>query len=140
MKNNPLPRLDKDVSLREKLLPHCRLKAGEVWIDPKGKHRIGCIDAANPDQVAALVANSRARLAIQDPPYNLVAFDEQPLKEYIEWCRQWVRLTIHCLDEDAALYIWLGADQDNGFQPLPDFMLMMREMEVKSRSFITMRN
>jgi site-specific DNA-methyltransferase (adenine-specific) len=38
------------------------------------------------------------------------------------------------------LYVWLGADQRNGFQPLPDFMLMMRLTPFKSRSFITMRN
>ena len=42
---------------------------------------------------------------------------------------------------DASLYVWLGADQNNGFQPLPDFMLMMRKLaEFDARSFITMRN
>jgi site-specific DNA-methyltransferase (adenine-specific) len=49
-------------------------------------------------------------------------------------------LTIDCLAVNAAFYVWLGADQDNDFQPLPDFMLMMRQMGMKSRSFITMRN
>ncbi|MCK4818546.1 site-specific DNA-methyltransferase, partial [bacterium] len=45
------------------------------------------------------------------------------------------------MSDDSCLYIWLGADQKNGFQPLPDFMVMMRNIkEVKSRSFITMRN
>jgi site-specific DNA-methyltransferase (adenine-specific) len=34
----------------------------------------------------------------------------------------------------------MGADQNEGFQPLPDFVLMMREAGFRSRSFITMRN
>ena len=34
----------------------------------------------------------------------------------------------------------LGADQNNDFHPLPEFMLMMRETPFKSRSFITLRN
>jgi site-specific DNA-methyltransferase (adenine-specific) len=52
-----------------------------------------------------------------------------------------VKNTIKILGEDSHLYIWLGADQNQGFQPLPDFMLMMREFpELKTRSFITMRN
>jgi len=140
MKKNPLPRLDKADIIREKVLPHCRLRAGQIWTDPKGKHKVGCIDATDPDQVAALLGSCTTSLAIQDPPYNLVAFDEQPLREYIQWCRQWVHLTIRCLSDHASLYVWLGADQDSGFQPLPDFMLMMREMDVRPRSFITMRN
>jgi len=41
---------------------------------------------------------------------------------------------------DASLYVWLGADQTDGFQPLPDFMVMMRDEPYKARSFITMRN
>jgi site-specific DNA-methyltransferase (adenine-specific) len=52
-----------------------------------------------------------------------------------------VRITVDCLGDDAALYVWLGADQKHDFQPLPDFMLMMRGIpELCSRSFITMRN
>jgi len=34
----------------------------------------------------------------------------------------------------------LGADQNMHFQPLPDFMIMMREFPFGARSFITMRN
>ncbi len=140
MKNNPLPRLDREGDLRERLLPHCRLKYGEVWNDPEGRHRVACIDATNYDQVTNLVGARKPELAIQDPPYNLVAFDEQPLSNYIRWCHRWVQLTIDCLAGNSAFYVWLGADQDNDFQPLPDFMLMMRQMGMKSRSFITMRN
>jgi site-specific DNA-methyltransferase (adenine-specific) len=41
---------------------------------------------------------------------------------------------------DSSLYIWLGADQNNHFQPLPDFISMMRQSGFSSRSLITMRN
>lgn len=141
MKNNPLPRLDLDVELREKLLPHCRLKYGEIWQDSKSGHRVGCLDASNTTEIQNLVGNQKASLAVHDPPYNLVAFEERDMREFIVWCEKWVLNTIHSLSNDASLYIWLGADQNNSFQPLPDFMIMMREFEqVKSRSFITMRN
>ncbi len=140
MKNNPLPRLDEAEHLREKFLPCCRLKPGEIWCDPKGKHKVGCIDAANPEQVSKLVGSCKAQLAIHDPPYNLVAFDELPLRQYIEWCKRWVETTLGSFGDNASLYVWLGADQNNGFQPLPDFMIMMRELDLKPRSFITMRN
>jgi site-specific DNA-methyltransferase (adenine-specific) len=140
MKNNPLPRLDEDSDVRKALLQHCRLQNGEVWTDPKGRHKVACIDATDLAQVANLVGSCKAELAIQDPPYNLVAFQEQPVSEYIQWCKRWVQTTIHSLTQNAAVYIWLGADQDNDYQPLPEFMLMMRETGLKSRSFITMRN
>ncbi len=140
MKNNPLPRLDKDESLRQKLLPFCRLKPGQVWIDPRGQHKVGCLDAIKAADVAALMDGALAKLAIHDPPYNLVAFRERELAEYIAWCRQWVGHTWHALDQDSAFYIWLGADQSAHFQPLPDFMLMMREFDFEPRSFLTMRN
>jgi site-specific DNA-methyltransferase (adenine-specific) len=140
MKNNPLPRLDETAHLRSVLLPHCRLRPGEIWTDPVGKHKVGCIDAADRNQMATLAGSTPVSLAIQDPPYNLVAFGELPLAEYIDWCRRWARNTISHLDDPASFYVWLGADQNNGFQPLPDFMVMMREMGLKSRSLITMRN
>jgi site-specific DNA-methyltransferase (adenine-specific) len=82
----------------------------------------------------------KASLAKQDPPYNLVAFEEIPTAEYVAWCRKWVKNTLWALQNDSALYVWLGADQNNHFQPLPEFMMMMREFPVTSRSFITLRN
>lgn len=139
MKNNPLPRLDKNKSLRQKLLPLCRLKPGEVWIDPVNNHKIGCLDAASSPDIERLLDGSLAKLAIHDPPYNLVAFRERELDEYIDWCRKWITNTWHALDRDSALYIWLGADQRNHYQPLPDFMIMMREFDFEPKSFLTMR-
>jgi len=82
----------------------------------------------------------KAQLAIQDPPYNLVAFDERPLRQFIDWCALWVRNTEQVLSPDSSLYVWLGADQNDGFQPLPEFMIMMRNYALRARSFITMRN
>jgi site-specific DNA-methyltransferase (adenine-specific) len=139
MKNLPLPRLDRHAELRHRLLQYCRLQAGEIWTDPLGKHRLGCLDA-DPKHIKKLMDGNAATLSIHDPPYNLVAFEEKELSEYIAWCKQWIENTDAALTGDSSLYIWLGADQTAGFQPLPDFMLMMRGTSFKPRSFITMRN
>ncbi len=140
MINNPIPRLDKNPDLRESLLPHCRLQRGEIWQDPIRGHRVGCLDASDRDEMRSLMQNERAALAIQDPPYNLIAFETRPVSEYIAWCEKWIQTTFQSLRPDSGLYVWLGADQDSGFQPLPEFMLMMRQTPFKSRSFITVRN
>jgi len=140
MKNNPLPRLDKNEELRQEILPFCRLRRGEIWIDPVNGHRVGCLDATKLSDVEKIMNGQLAQLAIQDPPYNLVAFQERQLAEFIDWCRKWTNNSWQVLDKDSAFYVWLGADQKNGFQPLPDFMIMMREFEFEPRSFITMRN
>jgi site-specific DNA-methyltransferase (adenine-specific) len=79
MKNNPLPRLDSNPEIRERLLPFCRLQPGDIWEDPDGRHRIGCNDAADRDQIRELVADARPTLAIHDPPYNLVAFERRSI-------------------------------------------------------------
>lgn len=139
MKNNPLPRLDISRETREKLLPYCRLQAGEIWEDDVCGHRVGCL-SADDDAIEKMMTNEHAQLAIHDPPYNLAAFELRSLDEFIDWCRSWVSRTDTVLDDDASLYVWLGADQNNGFQPLPDFMLMMRHQPFQPRSFITMRN
>jgi site-specific DNA-methyltransferase (adenine-specific) len=86
------------------------------------------------------MADRRAKLAVQDPPYNLVAFETRSIREYVDWARRWVTTTLASLDADSSLYIWLGADQRDHFQPLPDFMLLMREFPVQARSYITVRN
>ncbi|MGO9650367.1 DNA modification methylase [Candidatus Sulfotelmatobacter sp. SbA7] len=140
MRNNPLPRLDERPDIRELLQPYCRLRRGEVWADPVSGHRVGCLDAANDQDVAKLMDGNKAIAAIHDPPYNLVAFEEQSNDGFIQWCQQWVKNGLDWMERDASLYVWLGADQRNGFQPLPDFMIMMRALPVVSRSFITMRN
>jgi|SRR5208337_2200447 len=140
MKNNPLPRLDERPDIRELLLPHCRLGRGDLWTDPIRGHKVGCLDATNPDDIEKLMCGSRAPLAIHDPPYNLVAFKERTIGEFTAWCKRWVQNTLDWMAPDASLYVWLGADQRDGFQPLPDFMIMMRSLPVTTRSFITVRN
>ncbi len=140
MKNNPLPRLDADENLREELLPYCRLQPGEIWTDPVNGHKVGCLDATSRTDIERLMGGEQAQLAVHDPPYNLVAFQERTVAEFINWCRQWVENSWLYLDNNSALYIWLGADQKNDFQPLPEFMIMMRDFAFESKSFITMRN
>jgi site-specific DNA-methyltransferase (adenine-specific) len=140
MVNFPLPRIDKDEELRNFLLPYCRFQTGHIWKDPSGKHRIGCIDAADTEQVSDLFGKNKAVLAIHDPPYNFIAFNEVESSLFSSWSRKWVENTYKILKPDASMYIWLGADQKNHFEPFAEFILMMKETSFQSRSFITMRN
>src|SRR5690606_28903311 len=140
MQNFPLPRIDKDEELRELLLPYCRFSAGKIWNDEKGLHRIGCLDAADADSVKKFMGNSKAAAAVHDPPYNFVAFEERHVEKFIDWCRLWIKNSFHVLKTNASLYVWLGADQNDHFQPLAEFIIMMRDSGFSSRSFITMRN
>lgn len=140
MHNNPLPRLDEHPEIRTQLLGLCRVKPGDVWVDPMFGHKVACIDASDIASITALMEDDRAVLAIHDPPYNLVAFETRSLDEYIAWSRRWVNATLSATLPDSSLYFWLGADQREHFQPLPDFMVMMRDFPVQARSFITVRN
>ena len=143
-----LTRLDIDEELREKILPHCRLKRGEIWKDPKGKHNVAVLDATISADTKKLFGKEKVQLVINDPPYNVVVGNANTqnlskinIDEYIEFSRKWISNAISILDNDASLYVWLGADQNDGFQPLPEFIIMMREFEeLETRSFITMRN
>lgn len=140
MINAPLPRIDLDEKLQELLLPYCRLQRGEIWKDPEGKHKVGCLDASSENEINKLIKNEKAVLAIQDPPYNFVAFGKKNVNEFINWSREWIALSFKSLQDDSSLFVWLGADQTEHFSPLPHFMLMMEESGFKSKSFITMRN
>ena len=140
MLHHPLPRLDRPSELREKLLPHCRFKAGKVWTDKQLGHRIGCLDATRRADVQKLCRDQHAILAIHDVPYNFIAFERRKVEEFIQWCRQVVTHTESVLAEDSSLYLWIGADQRADFAPLPEVMLLMRETGFAARSFITVRN
>jgi site-specific DNA-methyltransferase (adenine-specific) len=140
MENFPLPRIDSDIKLHNLLLPYCRLKPGEIWNDELKNHRVGCIDSSEESQVIKFMDGAKALLAVHDPPYNFVAFEEKQLTEFIGWCRKWVNISFCILDNNSSMYIWLGADQNNHFQPFPEFIQMMRNSGFSSRSFITMRN
>lgn len=141
MQTASLPRLDINADvIRRRILPHCRLRAGEVWRDPIAGHVVGCGDATDSAFVCHIMGEEKASLAVQDPPYNLVMFEKQSVEEFIAWCCKWVDNCYEILNANSALYVWLGAEQNNHFQPLPQFMTMMAGTKFKSRSFITMRN
>lgn len=140
MTNFPLPRIDKDPELKKLLLPYCRFQIGDIWEDKIGKHIIACIDIADKNSLKKIMDGKEAVLSIQDPPYNFVAFKETNTVKFINWCEIWVKNIYSVLDTDAFFYVWLGADQKNGFSPLPEFMQMMKSVKFKSKSFITLRN
>ncbi|MCJ7730437.1 MAG: site-specific DNA-methyltransferase [Sedimentisphaerales bacterium] len=148
MTKESIQRIDASEHIRSQLLPHCRLKYGEVWQDSKNGHSVGCLDAASQNDVQLLLGDNKAVLAVHDPPYNIIvgnsvssALGQTRIEDFIGWCSKWLRNTSEILDDNASLYIWLGADQNQGFQPLADFIIMMRRFgEFKTRSFITMRN
>jgi hypothetical protein len=140
MHNNPLPRIDDDHELKASLLKYCRLKSGETWTDPTSGHRVACIDSTDASAVSQLMGDELASLAIHDPPYNLVAFETRSIAEYIEWCKRWVQHSLDHMHAECSFYVWLGADQKNHYQPLPDFMIMMRGFPLQTRSLITVRN
>lgn len=140
MKNNPLPRLDASPELRRKLLPYCRLEPGQIWTDGLHGHRVGCLDSGNLEAVEEIMNGQLAQLAIHDPPYNLAAFEFRSIPDFILWCKAWISNTYSVLTQDSSLYIWIGADQNNDFQPFPDFIIMMRDQPFRARSHITMRN
>jgi site-specific DNA-methyltransferase (adenine-specific) len=148
MSKENLPRIDGNEQMQSLLLPHCRLKYGQVWQDPEGRHKVACIDASNHEDIKRLMAGEKGTLAIQDPPYNITvgnadssSLGQMPLEKYIRWCEKWVRNTSEGLQSNSGLYVWLGAEQNSGFQPLPDFIIMMRGFkEFLTRSLITLRN
>jgi site-specific DNA-methyltransferase (adenine-specific) len=132
-------KLDKDEY--KKLLKKCRLKPGEIWYDPLKGHKVACLDSSILNNVKMVFGDEKSKLAIHDPPYNFIALEEKDIEAYIIWCKEWVNNTDFILDKNSSLYIWLGADQDNNFSPLPEFILMMKEFKsFKSKSFITLRN
>ena len=143
-----LTRLDIDENLRKKILPFCRLKKGEIWNDPKGRHKIGVLDATSPEDVKKIFGREKIQLVINDPPYNIVVgsantqnLSKIKINDYIKFSEKWVENVVSVLDKDASIYVWLGADQNDGLQPLPEFIMMMRAFgELKIRNFITMRN
>ena len=143
-----LPRLDTDNELRERILPLCRLKEGEIWQDPEGLHRVGVGDARDPSFLRKLFDGRSIGTMLNDPPYNIsvgkrstAALSRTSAVEYIDFTRRWLDAGIPFLADHSHFYLWLGADQNDGFQPLPEIMLLLREYsDLRSRSFISMRN
>ncbi len=145
-----LKRIDYDGALREKIIPHCRLGHGDVWVDSVSGHRVCVADASDVEAVTRLFDGARAALIVNDPPYNITvggsastgALSKTGLSDYIEFSKKWMTAASLIMTPDAALYIWLGMDVRDGLQPFPDFILMMREHfpQFIPRNVITMRN
>jgi len=143
-----LKRLDFYGEVRQELLPLCRLKSGEVWEDPVFGHKVGVLDATKQEDVIKITGSEKPKLVLNDPPYNVVVGNTNTsnlfkvgLDNYLKFSRKWVNNAIAIMAEDAHFYVWIGADYRDNFQPLPDFILMMREFgELRSRNIITMRN
>ena len=143
-----LNRLDVEPEVRKRLLPFCRLEYGQVWEDPVRGHRVGALDASRCADVRQIMRDRKTPLIISDPPYNVAvgnasskALSKTRLDSYLDFSRKWVRNAIDILERDAHFYVWTGADYKDGFQPLPDFMIVMREYsELRARNLITMRN
>jgi site-specific DNA-methyltransferase (adenine-specific) len=143
-----LERLDLHGELRKKILPLCRLKYGEIWEDPIKGHKVGVLDATNLEEVKKLVGLEKAKLVVNDPPYNVSvgnantnALFKINIEKYLEFSEKWVRNAILVMDKDAHFYIWLGADYRDDFQPFPDFIILIRKFEeLKPKNIITLRN
>lgn len=143
-----LKRLDFRGELREKILPFCRLKYGEIWEDPVNRHKVGVLDATKLEDVKKIIGVEKAKLIINDPPYNVMVGNANTtnlfkvsLEKYLEFSKKWVSNIIAVMDKDSHFYIWIGADYRDNFQPLPDFIILMREFKgLKPKNIITMRN
>jgi len=143
-----LKRLDLHGELRKKILPFCRLEYGEIWKDPINGHSVGVLDATKLEDVKKIIGAEKAKLVINDPPYNVVVGNANTanlfkisLQEYLDFSEKWVKNTITIMERDAHLYIWIGADYKDNLQPLPDFIVLMRRFkELKPKNIITLRN
>lgn len=148
MNKEALPRLDTNPEIMARLLPLCRLKKGEIWEDPVRGHRVGVLNAEGSEDCRLLMGGALSVCGIHDPPYNISvggkntkALFSASGADYIRFTRNWVANAERALSDNSHLYIWLGADQEQGFQPLAEVMILLREFSsLKSRSFITLRN
>jgi site-specific DNA-methyltransferase (adenine-specific) len=121
---------------------------GEIWEDEITGHKVGVLDATNLSDLQKIMGSEKTQLIVNDPPYNISVgnnntgnLSKTRLNHYIDFSKKWVKNALSILDKDSHFYIWLGADYKDGFQPLPDFMIMMRDFHnLSPRNFITMRN
>ena len=143
-----LTRLDVQGELRQKILPLCRLRKGEIWEDPVNGHRVGVLDASNSADVTKLMNGEKVDLALNDPPYNVAVGNENTIslskidiEGYLRFSEKWIGNVVSNLNVNAQFYLWIGADYKDNFQPLPDLMILLRNFaELTPKNMITMRN
>lgn len=143
-----LRRLDTEHEFRAELLKLCRLRPGDVWDDSIHGHKVGVLDASNTEDTNRLVKSEPATLVLGDPPYNVVVGNSNTpnlfkvnLDRYLQFSRAWVHNAARMMARDASLYVWIGADYRDGFQPFADFIILMRDFaDLRPRNIITMRN
>src|SRR5438309_10730692 len=114
MQNHPLPRLDQAPTVAAALQKYCRLQQGEIWEDPFGVHRVGCLDASQLDEVDKLVGGELAQLALHDPPSNLVGFDSCCVGAFVGFCRQLLESYRRLQATDDTVYVWIAVHPDRG--------------------------
>ena len=142
-----LSRLDLSKDLKNRLLPFCRLRYGDIWEDSVSGHKVGVLDATKLSDVTKIMGTDKTKLVINDPPYNIAVgnhnttnLSKVSLEDYLSFSQQWIRNAVSIMNDDAHLYIWIGADLKGKFQPLPDLMILMRGFrELKPRNWITLR-
>lgn len=143
-----MPRLDIDADIRRRIMPHCRLRPGDIWKDDVTGHRVGVLDATSKSDVDSILGSERPELVVADPPYNFavgngrsMSLRKRCIDDYLSFCRQWVANAAACMSDDAHFYVWIGADYRNGFQPLADFIILMRSFDqLEPRNFISLRS
>ena len=143
-----LGRLDLKNDLRDKILPLCRLKKGDIWEDEISGHKVGVFDATEKSDVIKIMSGDEATLAVNDPPYNVAVgnantanLSKLDMSEYLIFSEKWIKNVVSVMAENSHFYLWSGADQKDDFQPLPDLMILLRKFpELKPRNLITMRN
>ena len=126
-----LKRLDTDAELRERIIPYCRLDHGEIWEDATSGHRVGVLDATNQDDIDRLMGGEKTGLIVNDPPYNVAVGNSNTanlskidLASYLDFSKRWVACARRLSKPNTHLYIWMGTDYKEDFQPLPDFMIL----------------
>ena len=98
--------------------------------------------------VKKILAGDKAALIVNDPPYNVAVGNttteslfKMKIEDYIVFSRLWTENALKAMKENAHFYVWIGADYKDNFQPLPEFMLMLRNFkDLKPRNLITLRN
>lgn len=115
-----------------------RTKHGDLY--EVGPHRLLCGDSTSAEQVARLMDNQRAAMAIADPPYN-VGYeynehkDDRPAEDYEMFCHAY---TDNALSHAPFVAITPGKVNELAYRKRPDFkeyMTWYKKFGVSRGSF-----